>query len=324
VDTFENLSIAFEVEDARQFEAEAAREKLGLHKNDENGKAPAGASKYYHHQPLVIQQTCASAYTLLLQRRCASLREASRVQCVVFAVAESLSPPLDLRDVRCKKRRPIGTSPPLPGRAAARGSPPRATRSFPESMRIFALYCIIGEPRHAFGLVSRSLSCSRSCPVLDLVPLHPKKHVFFEKSNDQRINKCVVRNCLVRGGNVRGVCPCFGRMYWNACVDQPIFQKFVFLSIGQPLNRVDKHLKWVDKHPKSGVHKHLKSGVDKHPKSGVDKHLAVGTGQSRNSGKSLSRGLLRICQDCGGKFLGTLLGTQKKIINWDYTAVDSG
>ena len=125
MDTFENLSIAFEVEDARQFEAEAAREKLGLHKNDEDGKAPAGASKYYHHQPLAIQQTCASAYTLLLQRRCASLREASRVQCVVFALAESLSPPLDLRDVKCEKRRPTGTSPPLQGRAGPAARHPK-------------------------------------------------------------------------------------------------------------------------------------------------------------------------------------------------------
>ena len=71
MDTFDNLSLAFELKLARRRAAEApcaARDR-------EDSKAIASALEYDHRENLVIHQTCASAYTLLLQRRCASLRE---------------------------------------------------------------------------------------------------------------------------------------------------------------------------------------------------------------------------------------------------------
>jgi hypothetical protein len=74
LDTFDNLSIAFELEDARQSSFETVGAK-SVHENlDQKEDMGTAVAPNYHHQ-LVIHQTCASAYTQLLQRRCASLRE---------------------------------------------------------------------------------------------------------------------------------------------------------------------------------------------------------------------------------------------------------
>ena len=75
LDTFDNLSIAFELEDARQSSVETVGAKSVHEHWDQEDMGTAAAPKYHHHEQLVIHQTCASAYTQLLQRRCASLRE---------------------------------------------------------------------------------------------------------------------------------------------------------------------------------------------------------------------------------------------------------
>ena len=76
LDTFDNLSIAFELEDARQSSVETVGAKSVLENLDQKeDMGTAAAPNYHHHEQLVIHQTCASAYTQLLQRRCASLRE---------------------------------------------------------------------------------------------------------------------------------------------------------------------------------------------------------------------------------------------------------
>jgi hypothetical protein len=75
LDTFDQLSVAFELDDARQFKTATS----GATSAAEQGvdKTPADSPSLQHHEQLIIHQTCASAYTLLLQRRCASLREVS-------------------------------------------------------------------------------------------------------------------------------------------------------------------------------------------------------------------------------------------------------
>jgi hypothetical protein len=80
LDTFDNLSIAFELEDARQSSFETVGAK-SVHENldqKEDMGTAAAPNYHHHHEQLVIHQTCASAYTQLLQRRCASLREVCR------------------------------------------------------------------------------------------------------------------------------------------------------------------------------------------------------------------------------------------------------
>ena len=78
LDTFDQLSTTFELKDARRVAAaemsHTAKPLVGqLPSEDE--RAISRALQYNHHEQLVIHQTCASTYTLLLQRRCNSLRE---------------------------------------------------------------------------------------------------------------------------------------------------------------------------------------------------------------------------------------------------------
>ena len=52
---------------------------------------------------------------------------------------------------------------------------------------------------------------SRSSPQSRLCPFSPPKTCFSGKSGNQRINKCVDRNCVVQNGYFRDILPCFGR-----------------------------------------------------------------------------------------------------------------
>lgn len=80
-------------------------------------------------------------------------------------------------------RKDVQLEPPLPFKGARRQGPAARHPKFSGIHEDFCTVCIIGEPRHVFGLVSRSLFCARSCPC------SPQKTRFFEKSSDQRINK---------------------------------------------------------------------------------------------------------------------------------------
>ena len=80
VDAMDDASVAFELEDARRVvvasekgaQGDRERFRQGAHAHDLDNLEEARQRK-----KLTIHPTCASAYALLLQRRCSSLREVS-------------------------------------------------------------------------------------------------------------------------------------------------------------------------------------------------------------------------------------------------------
>ena len=83
-DTMDAIGVVFELEDARRVVAESEKGAEHLNHSTEGTSVPDQDSIEEAHQrkKFTIHPTCASAYALLLQRRCTSLREVSL--CTIF------------------------------------------------------------------------------------------------------------------------------------------------------------------------------------------------------------------------------------------------
>jgi hypothetical protein len=106
LDAFDTLSVRFELEDARERAAASAQQGQQARLQEE--EQSAGDVHPAHQEHLVVHQSCASAYTQLLQRRCASLRE--------VRACRVLPTPLSCRPLatRPPARLPQPSAPPSP------------------------------------------------------------------------------------------------------------------------------------------------------------------------------------------------------------------
>lgn len=78
-DTMDAITVAFELEDARRMVAESEKGTEHIDRCTEGTSVPDqdGIEEAHQRKKFIIHSTCASAYALLLQRRCTSLREVS-------------------------------------------------------------------------------------------------------------------------------------------------------------------------------------------------------------------------------------------------------